>query len=368
MQLDELIATLKEDPARFAVCADALLAAGEPQGQLMALHLRGLADPALEGELGQLVRRVLGEVEVEFGWRWGFIDAVRWSGWNGFEPIEDSYVELARLLRTKVELVPALPWSKDISASDRLRVHRLLSRLKTLHIGPWEGRPRHDQLWQLLAREGLPPSVTELIASDVPHPHRDEHQITWVELGDLSLAGDSLRQLERLRLRGSYLHLGQLDLPRLEEFSLFSSTFSEVSAIRSARWPRLQKLSLAFGDETYNPRTTPIDELVALVREVPVTVKHLGLRNLLHTDALIAPLAKSAVLKRLTQLDLSFGVLLERGAASLEQHAAAFAHLEVLDVTDTGLTRFDEMKERIPGLHRGPEWRTKVERYVSVSE
>ena len=55
-------------------------------------------------------------------------------------------------------------------------------------------------------------------------------------------------------------------------------------------------------------------------------------------------------------LDLSLGVLLDRGAALLEKHARAFAHLEVLDVTDTGLGRFDELKALIPGLHRGPEW------------
>ncbi len=370
LELDDIIATLDEDPARFAVCADMLVAAGEPQGQLMALQLRGLNDGPLQFDLKELVHKVAGSSRkaLKFGWRWGFVDSLVWPGLNGFHSFEGPYSELTRLMRTKAELVPAMPWHREITAADRLRVYRLLSRVRTLHVSPWEMRQRYDQLWSLIAREGLPPSVKELVLSDVPDKRINDHQITWIELGDLSQANEPLRQLERISLRGSFLRLGEVDLPRLKELSIFSSTFSDVGPLRSARWPSLEKLSVGFGDDTYNPEPATLEDLKALLREVPEKVRHLGLRNLPFTDELIAPLATSAVLKRLMQLDLSFGVLLERGSQLLEQHAAAFAHLELLDVTDTGLTHFDELKLRIPGLHRGPEWRTKVDRYVSVSE
>lgn len=363
-----------DDEAHFSICADALLAAGEPQGQLISLHVRGLQDRGLELEQEQVVRKVIGEPwfeedrGVDLEWRWGFIETIRWAGWHGFERIDQQYRELTRLLKTSAELVPSLPWRQDLSVRDRVRAHRLLARLKTLHIGPWDVRPSHDLLWQLLAREGLPPSVTELIVADVPHPHRDEHQITWIDLGDLSQATAALQQLERLFIRGSYLRLGRVEFPNLRHFLLFSSTFDELGALRSANWPKLETLSVAFGGEEYNPNPVTMDDVMALVREAPPKVTHLGLRNLAFTDELIAPLSASATLKRLAELDLSFGVLLERGAELLHRHAAAFAHLKKLDVTDTGLTDFDALKEKIPGLFKGPEWRQKVERYPSVSE
>ncbi|MFT3708648.1 MAG: hypothetical protein QM817_13435 [Archangium sp.] len=369
-----MIAELRDDPMHFSICADALLASGEPQGQVMSLHLQGLTDRGAELELEQLTRKIIGEPwfeedhGVDLEWKRGFIDAIRWAGWHEFDRIERQYAELTRLLKTAAELVPSLPWRQDVSVTERVRAHRLLARLRTIHVGPWEPRPRHDRLWQLLAREGLPPSVKELIVADVPHPQRDEHQITWIDLGDLSQANAALQTLDRLFIRGSYLRLGRVDLPNLKDFTIFSSTFDELGALRSAKWPSLERLSIGFGDDEYNPTPTTVEDVSAFLREVPSKVTHLGLRNLAFTDELIPALASATVLKRLTELDLSFGVLLARGEELLSRHAEAFAHLKLLDVTDTGLTNFDELKLRIPGLHRGPEWRTKVDRYVSVSE
>lgn len=372
--LDEMIASLGDDVGRLSICADAFLAAGEPQGQLMAAHLAGLKERGIELDQEQLIRKIIGEPwfeedrGVDLEWRWGFIDAIRWGGWHDFERIEKQYCELTRLMKTTPELVPSLPWRSEITTTDRVRSHRLLRRLRTLHIGPWDVRPSHDRLWQLLAREGLPPSVTELIVADVPHAQRDEHQITWIDLGDMSQAYAAMQQLDRLYVRGSYLRMGRVELPRLKHFIHFSSTFDELANLRSANWPQLETLSIAFGGDEYNPNPVTMDDVMSFVREVPAKVTHLGLRNLSFTDELIAPLAGTATLKRLNELDLSFGVLLERGAELLHRHAAAFAHLKKLDVTDTGLTDFDALKEKIPGLHKGKEWRQKEDRYPSVSE
>jgi hypothetical protein len=369
--LDELIDALDAaaGEASFLVCADALLGAGEAQGQAIALHLRGLRDRAVELQLEQLVRKAIGEPwfeedhGVELDWSRGFISAVRWSGWHGFERIGRQLAELAALTQCAPALAPALPWREE-----RRRAHRLLRRLETLHVGPWDSWPRYDALWQALARTGLPPSVRALIVSDVPHPRRDEHQITWIDLGDLGQANEALQQLERLSIRGSYLRLGRVDLPRLKHFTVVTSTFDELGALRSARWPALETLSIAFGDDEYNPNPVTFDEVVAWLREIPAKVTHLGVRNVSFTDELISVLAASPMLGRLRELDLSFGVLLERGAELLHRHAEAFAHLAVLDVTDTGLTDFDALKKKVPGLHRATEWRTKNDRYVSIRE
>jgi hypothetical protein len=146
-----------------------------------------------------------------------------------------------------------------------------------------------------------------------------------------------------------------------------TSTLDGVAELRSARWPKLKTLSVCFGDDRYNATPCTEGEVAALIREVPPTVTHLGLRNLPFTEALLEVLAGSAVLPRLEVLDLSLGVLLE-GRAPLLRLASKFAHLVRLEVTDTGLPDFEAVKQVIPGLTRGPEWRTKVHRYVSLME
>lgn len=124
---------------------------------------------------------------------------------------------------------------------------------------------------------------------------------------------------------------------------------------------------MCFGDDSYVERAVSLDEVRALLREVPPTVRHLGLRNLPFTDELVPHLARAPVLRQLETLDLSLGVLLD-GAEALREHAASFRHLTRLDVTDTGLPDFDALKLELPALFRGEQWRDKAGRYPSLTE
>ncbi|MFZ5443120.1 MAG: hypothetical protein ACOZQL_24140 [Myxococcota bacterium] len=357
------------------MCADALLSLGEPQGQLIATHLAGLRDEPLEQELTGSLERML-SVEpttrslprLAVDWRFGCVEALRWTGaaWDGFEPLERFVRALVELTTTPAELVASLDWDARL-APERLRVHRLLARLRTLHVAPWNVRPDHQPLWRLLREVGLPPRVRELVIDDVPHPRRDTHQLTWVELGDLSDTWPALAQLEALWLRGSYLSTGRIVLPNARAFTLVSSTFTDVDALRAADWPMLETLSVCFGDDSYAERAVSLDEVRALLRELPPTLKHLGLRNLPFTDELLPFLARWPGLARLESLDLSLGVLLD-GARALRELAPAFRHLVRLDVTDTGLPDLEALQREVPGLWRGRQWRDKAARYVSLTE
>lgn len=373
--LDELLTSLDDDPARLAVCADMLLAAGEPQGQLMAKHLAGLRDEPLEEELAALVRSTLGVGEplngmrrLELEWKAGFVDALKWTGvgWTGFADVERFVRTLTELTTLPADLVPSLDWDPR-TAPLRLRAHRLLTRVRTLHLAPWDVRPDYEPLWELLGEVGLPPRVRCLVADDVPHPRRDTHQLTWVSLGDLTAAWPVFAQLEALHLRGSYLTPGRIVLPEARAFTLVSSTFTDVEALRAAHWPKLERLSVCFGDDSYVEAGASLDAVRALLREVPPTVKHLGLRNLPFTDELLPYLAKSPTLRQLETLDLSAGVLLD-GAPALRTHVDAFRHLARLDVTDTGLPDFEALALELPALFRGEQWRDKTRRYVSLTE
>lgn len=372
--LDEIISALeghRDDSSRYEICADALMAEGEPQGQVMAMQLRGLDDATGSSELRTLAHTVLDAADeddgVELEWRWGFLTAARFGGFRPFDRLASQLKWLTQFANTGPELVVAMPWRAGQTPEQRVRVHRLLRQLRTLHVGPWEIRPNHSALWTLFEQSGLPRTVEHLVIDDVPHRHRDEHQITWVDLGDLGNAWPAFSRLRELTLRGSYLRLGEIVAPELRRLTITSSTFNDTGAIRGARWPKLEELDIAFGDGEYVSVPASIDDVKAMVRELPPTVTRLGLRNLPFTDELIPWLAKSSPLERLTHLDLSLGVLFGAERA-LGEHAAAFQHLKRLDVTDTGLDDVERLTRQIPGLHREVHWRQKDHRYVSIRE
>lgn len=61
---------------------------------------------------------------------------------------------------------------------------------------------------------------------------------------------------------------------------------------------------------------------------------HLGLCNAGFTDAVCEALPSAPGLRRLTRLDLSLGTMTRTGAAALLGNAGAFAHLEMLVLTE----------------------------------
>ena len=114
-----------------------------------------------------------------------------------------------------------------------------------------------------------------------------------------------------------------------------SRSYSE--AIASAKLPSIEHLEIWYGDDNYGGDATLDDVEPLLSRTDLPKLRRLGLRNAQFTDALIAPLANSKLLRQLLELDLSMGVLTTEGAQALVAHRDAFKHLGVLDVSQTYL-------------------------------
>ena len=77
-------------------------------------------------------------------------------------------------------------------------------------------------------------------------------------------------------------------------------------------------------------------------------LRELGLCNSAFADELAGVLGKCPVLRQLRVLDLSKGTLSDDGARALLASAAAFAHLERLDLTENYLG--DEMQAAVAKL------------------
>jgi hypothetical protein len=161
----------------------------------------------------------------------------------------------------------------------------------------------------------------------------NECEMSWAQLGDVGPLWALVPRLEQLTLRGLVSNLGTIDAPALTRFVRETSglTRAELAQLSRATWPRLEHFELWFGDANYGADANA-EHVLPVLRALPPTVTHLGLRNCEFTDELIEVLVESGVLPRLQGLDLSLGCLTDEGAAHLLDQRARFEHLTRLDL------------------------------------
>jgi hypothetical protein len=175
-----------------------------------------------------------------------------------------------------------------------------------------------------------------------------DQEISWTGFGDFSAAWPKLPRLEELVIRsGAGGTLGTLELPALKKFVRISGGLgaAELRAITAADWPALEHLEIWLGTAAYEGEAS-LELLFPILGGRGLTnVRHLGLVNCELVDTLIPALAGSAILPRLRTLDLSKGTMGSVATTELLAHAARFAHLSALDLTENCLT--DEECSRI---------------------
>ncbi|WP_163997168.1 TIGR02996 domain-containing protein [Pyxidicoccus caerfyrddinensis] len=346
-ELEAAILKAPEAAEGYLVYGDWLQAQGDPRGELVALqHALFLAqdDPhgeririsawsdearelerkvaeALRTHRGVLLGHALAEAVVEgmlrVGWHLGFIHDASVEGTGDAPPRELSVEEMLKLLLA----------------------HPSARFLQELNLGPIADMGGHDfqPLIRVIAK-AAPRALRTLLVGDFDAPGNDWPTSSSF-VGDLTPLYPALPQLRSLRVVGTGIRLGAIDLPELREFRLETTALSleAVRSIAHARWPKLERLEVWFGS-TAAGAEGGVDDLQPLLdaRGVP-ELRHLGLCNAEFTDALCEALPRSKVLKQLHTLDLSRGTMTDAGAEKLVANAAAFAHLRRLDVTQNQL-------------------------------
>ncbi|MBA2538973.1 MAG: molybdenum metabolism regulator, partial [Deltaproteobacteria bacterium] len=192
-------------------------------------------------------------------------------------------------------------------------------------------------------------------------------------------------QLREVRLKGSGgdddntpTRLGTIVAPHLETFVHISSGLDKSVPIDigKASLPELRRLELYIGQEDYG-NTCKVKSFAGILEGAGLPrLEHLGIVNSEWEKELIVALAKSPLVKRLKTLDLSKGILFREGAAALLEHAAAFRHLELLDVSDNYLEAAEckAIKKAIPRAHVDDQKEVEdwdgdhAYRYVTVGE
>jgi uncharacterized protein (TIGR02996 family) len=336
--LEAAIARDPEAREPYLVYGDWLEGRGDPRGQLVAVQHELNKNPehkrmrrAQEELLEEHGERLLGPLRdcddmlTNVEWYMGFIRSCR------------LHYSLERFNGDRVPNVKAeqaLEWLLD--GAGRFLQHLVVGNVTH------DDHTYHPVCEVLGARPR--PTLRSLFLGDFGY---EDCELNWSNIGDASVMWRALPNLRRLTLRSGEMTLGEIELPKLREFTTITGGLSQAAAmgIANARWPLLEKLSLQYG-----PRGThdyAVAEPILAARGLE-NLKHLGLTNCGFTDEICDALPGSKILGQLEELDLSMGTMSDDGARVLAEHRKAFRHLKLLNVDDNFLT--DAARPLLEGL------------------
>jgi hypothetical protein len=153
----------------------------------------------------------------------------------------------------------------------------------------------------------------------------EECEISWINQTDITPILKAYPALEYLQVRGgeglsfSDLQHDNLTTLIIETGGMPPNVVTEVNA---ARLPKLQKLELWLGSENYGFASTVEDLAPLLSGTLFPKLTHLGLMDSELQDDIAIAVANAPVVKQLQVLDLSMGLLTDKGAAALRDSAA----------------------------------------------
>ena len=273
-------------------------------------------------------------------------------------------------------------WDDEVSFADKLADlldDPAAAGIEALVIGPWdggmEGEGPDSVIEALVASRDRLPDLRALFFGD----YEDEDaQISWIVQGDLSPLLAAFPKLEALRVRGAQgLSLGRPSHDALRSLTIETGGMpaSLLREVAAARLPKLERLELWFGDQSYGNDLTDADVAALLDAPVVAGLKHLGLRDDDRADATAKLLASRPKPGTITTLDLSLGTLGDEGAAALAD-CGWVGKLDKLDIhhhyaTDAAVGRLRAaVKELDAGQQETPDdWGDgESHRYVAVGE
>jgi hypothetical protein len=178
----------------------------------------------------------------------------------------------------------------------------------------------------------------------------EENELSWIEQTDISPLFAAFPNLEWLGVRGGNgLVLGAPRHEKLKGLVIETGGMPRAvfESVVRAQLPQLEHLELWLGDSNYGAEVGATDLKPLLNGDLFPNLKYLGLRNSEIQDEIAQALHGAPVLKKIRVLDLSLGVLTDKGAQALLDDAA-ITKLEKLDLHHHFCS--DEMMEKLKAL------------------
>lgn len=180
----------------------------------------------------------------------------------------------------------------------------------------------------------------------------EECEVSWIIQGDYSAIYQALPNLKSLTIKGAQdLVLGKdishVGLQKLE-IICGGLDVKVIEAVAGANLPALETLILYLGvdDYGYNAQLSDLEKL--LVPGKFPALKYLGLVDSEEQDEIAGLILKSGVMKQLETLDLSYGVLTDKGGELLLDYIKEPRTLKKLVIEHHYLT--DDMVKKVSGL------------------
>ncbi|GAB2961100.1 STM4015 family protein [Micromonospora polyrhachis] len=262
--------------------------------------------------------------------------------------------DLSEMIPEQVEHLPTVVDPADVRA---------------LIICAWDAPLSVEQLVGLASR------LTGLRAVFLGEMTFEECEISWIEQEDITPLLAAYPDLEVLRVRGTNgLALAPVRHAALRELAFESGGLpaSVVRAVAACDLPALTHLELWLGTDEYGGDTT-VDDLAPILAGTRLpAVRYLGLRDAEIADEVAATLATAPVVAQLDTVDLSLGILSDKGVAALLA-GQPLTHLRRLDLHHHYVNR--ELADRLTAELAGVEVdlsdhqaADNDRRYVAVSE
>lgn len=359
-----------DDPSPALVYADWLQANGNPWGELITVQ-HALAskpkDKALKAREKKLLTalRLPSAQFVKLTWRRGLVESVHVFN-------ERDWMDESHEVIPIVQPLFALPMCDGLK---ELRTGVIRWDSNTIDV---------PAVLECAANRPFATRLERLFVGDIPPNVDMDHHV----IGDVRALSKQFPRLRWLKLHSGAatwsgkhnFEFGPLSLPALETLVIETCGLSKsrLDQVMTSTLPVLTTLELWFGDPEQDRSANAAPKQLAPLFEGRLFPKleHLGLKNTMHSNAIVDLLIASPLAARLRSLDLSMGVLDSGGSSVLASAAARFLRLETLDVSDSFLTTadvraltkaFTRVSVRAKGQKShdvaNPDWR-----YVSVSE
>lgn len=344
-----------DDDDGWLVYADELQAAGDPRGELIMVQHRLRATPddaALRERETELLDDddLLGPVGawqpftddkrthgVSLDWRHGFVRRVRVRG--------DQAPDLAPiLLHPSFRMLESLRLAEPETGREQHYADSYVAPI--IDSGP------HEALRELV----IGPDIERGLEWAGPGYVYIEVDISAQYLGNLGALWKATPKLERLVVIGNDVDFGTFHLPELRTFEHITSSLgrSQLKAIQTAHWPKLERLELWFGDGEYGGgdcTVTDIRELLAMLAKSTPQLRELAIANCPLVNEIVQFL-DCDVVRRLRLLDLSHGNLRKQGVAALAKLVARLPGLKGLNLAASPLheTELAPLRKAAPHL------------------
>ncbi|MCC8153022.1 MAG: STM4015 family protein [Tannerellaceae bacterium] len=217
---------------------------------------------------------------------------------------------------------------------DKILKDKKLPELKSLVIGTWdfESGDCSELVQGIIANKEKFAQIEELFWGDID---MEDQEISWIEQCDLSELLDCFPRLKTLKIKGTNsLSIGKkarLTLTSLEIISGGMPT-SVIEDIIGSDLPNLEKLILYLGDENYGWEGDINVVKPLFSKEKFPKLTYLGIVNAHEEDEVVTFFMESDILPQLETMDISCGVLTDKGGRLLLDNVEKIKHLKFIDM------------------------------------